>query len=143
LLVVHLAVTAALAGLIWTIQLVHYPLFDHVEEAKFVGFEQRHSWRISLIVGPLMGAELIAAVIVVWERPPYVSAALAIAALVVLLVVHAATVLFSVPAHAVLGRGFDADAHRRLVQTNWIRTVGWTARAAMAVVMVSSSPIGG
>jgi hypothetical protein len=33
--------------------------------------------------------------------------------------------------HAVLGRGFDDAAHERLVTTNWIRTLAWSARAAI------------
>jgi hypothetical protein len=36
----------------------------------------------------------------------------------------------------VLAQGFDAAAHDRLVQTNWLRTLGWTARAALAAWMV-------
>jgi hypothetical protein len=37
LLVIHLAVTWALLGLIWTIQVVHYPLFKDVGRDCFVG----------------------------------------------------------------------------------------------------------
>ena len=50
------------------------------------------------------------------------------AARALLLVIHSCTVLFSVRAHNVLGRGFDAATHRMLVDTNWIRTLGWTTR---------------
>jgi hypothetical protein len=46
------------------------------------------------------------------------------------------TFLVSVPCHAVLSQGFDASAHARLVDTNWIRTAAWTARAALAGWMV-------
>jgi hypothetical protein len=137
LLLLHLFVTAALAGLIWTIQLVHYPLFDYVERTRFVGFEQAHSARISYIVGPLMGAEFLCALLIVWQRPKAVPMWLVLAAFAVLLVVHATTVFFSVPAHTILGRGYNAEAHHRLVNTNWIRTIGWTVRAGLAAYMLS------
>jgi hypothetical protein len=137
LVLVHLFVTAALAGLIWTIQLVHYPLFDYVERSRFVGFEQAHSARISYIVGPLMGVEFLCALLIVWQRPKAIPMWLVIAAFVALMVVHATTVLFSVPAHTILGQRYDAGAHHRLVQTNWIRTIGWTARAGLSAYMVS------
>ena len=29
--------------------------------------------------------------------------------------------------------GFDAEAHRRLVRTNWVRTVGWSLRSALVL----------
>jgi hypothetical protein len=137
LLLIHCFVTAALTGLIWTIQIVHYPLFAEVGRDGFVAYEQSHSFRISTLVGPLMGVELICALLIVWKRPPGVSPLIAWAALIVLLMIHLCTVAFSVPAHNTLGRGFDSEAHRRLVQTNWIRTAGWTIRAGLAAYMMS------
>jgi hypothetical protein len=41
-----------------------------------------------------------------------------------------------VPQHAVLARGFDADAHASLVTTNWVRTVAWSARGLMLLGIV-------
>jgi hypothetical protein len=136
LLLLHFFVTAALTGLIWTIQIVHYPLFAQVSSERFVGYEQAHSMRISYVVGPLMGIELLCALFIALRRPAGMGAPLAWGALVVLAIVHIGTVFFSVPAHTILGHGFDAVTHRRLVQTNWIRTVGWTIRAALAAYMI-------
>ena len=45
--------------------------------------------------------------------------------------------LASVPMHERLGRGFDPAAHRRLVATNWIRTIAWTARGALVLWMLA------
>ena len=42
LLVVHLAATAAMCGLIWFVQVVHYPLFAGVGDDGFTAYEQRH-----------------------------------------------------------------------------------------------------
>ena len=137
LLLAHLFTTSALTGLIWTIQIVHYPLFAQVGPENFVNYERSHSFRISTLVGPLMGLELICALIIVWNPPQGTSPLLAWGALALLLMIHACTVLFSVRAHNVLGQGFDASAHRRLVHTNWIRTVGWTLRAALAAYMIA------
>ncbi len=84
-----------------------------------------------------MGVEFLCAAWIVAKRPFGMSPVLAFGALCVLLVVHATTVFFSVPAHTVLGNGFDAVAHRRLVSSNWIRTIGWTVRAGLAGYMVT------
>ncbi len=137
LLLAHFFVTTALTGLIWTIQIVHYPLFAQVGRDGFVAYEQSHSFRISTLVGPLMGLEFICALLIVWKRPIGTSPLLAWVALAILLLVHLSTVAFSVPAHTVLGGGFDEAAHRRLVLSNWIRTIGWTVRAALAAYMIS------
>jgi carbon starvation protein CstA len=58
------------------------------------------------------------------------------AGLALVVIIWGVTFLVSVPCHATLSAGFDASAHDRLVSTNWIRTIGWTARAALSVWML-------
>jgi hypothetical protein len=136
LLLLHFFVTSALTGLIWTIQVVHYPLFSYVATDRFVRFEQTHSFRISTLVGPLMGTELVCALIIAWKRSAEFPTVLAWGSLALLMLIHLCTVIFSVRAHTVLGRGFDSTAHRMLVRTNWIRTVGWSVRSVLAAYML-------
>jgi hypothetical protein len=38
--------------------------------------------------------------------------------------------------HARLGQGADEAALRRLVRTNWIRTLAWTARGVLVLWML-------
>jgi hypothetical protein len=40
---VHLAATAAMVGLIWFVQVVHYPLFASVGADEFVAYENAHT----------------------------------------------------------------------------------------------------
>lgn len=138
LVAVNLALTWALIGLIWTIQVVHYPLFVQVGAEGFPGYHASHSARIAALVGVAMPAELVAAVaLVTW--PGDVAPGLAWAALAVLAPVHLSTVFFQVPAHRVLSHGLDGDACRRLVRTNWFRTAGWTARGLLLLAAAGSS----
>ena len=58
LLIAHFAVSWALFGLIWTVQLVHYPAFRYIQEGQFTAFQHFHMQGITLIVLPLMLAEL-------------------------------------------------------------------------------------
>ena len=120
-----------LAGLIWTIQVVHYPLFDRVGRAGFVSYETAHAQLITMVVGPAMLVEILAATAMVALRPKAVPAWAAWTGLVLVGVIWASTAFIQVPMHNVLGRGFDADAHAHLVGTNWIRTIVWSARAAL------------
>lgn len=136
LLTLHLAVTAAMVGLIWFVQVVHYPLFDRVGAGGFSEYESAHRWRTSFVVGPLMGVELLTAVVLLVDPPDSLGRSLPLAGLVVLLVVHASTVLLQVPAHDRLNLGHDPAVVARLVRTNWVRTAGWTTRGVLAGAML-------
>jgi hypothetical protein len=46
-------------------------------------------------------------------------------------VVWLSTFTLQVPAHRALLQGWSEPVHRRLVLTNWIRTVAWTLRAGI------------
>jgi hypothetical protein len=139
LLVGQLASTLPLVGLIWTIQVVHYPLFDAVSGDLFVSFHRSHSTRITVIVMPLMIVELVTATAGIVLGPPAraLGNTATWAGFAAVVVVWAATFLLSVPMHARLTAGFDGRAHRRLVATNWVRTAAWTARGVLLVIGVA------
>ena len=52
--------------------------------------------------------------------------------------IWASTFLVQVPLHEVLARGFDAEAHSRLVASNWLRTFLWSARAVLVLGLAST-----
>ena len=52
LLAVYAPVTIMMAGLIWFVQLVHYPLFSLVGAPDIGRYEQEHTRRVMWIVGP-------------------------------------------------------------------------------------------
>jgi hypothetical protein len=129
--IIHLAVTAALAGLIWTIQIVHYPLFKEVGNKEFILYHQRHMDLISWLVGPLMLAELASAGLLLFlgER-----SVLFLSSLAALGLIWASTALIQIPLHQLLTSGHDPRAIDRLVRTNWWRTAAWTLRGACLVL---------
>ncbi len=135
---VHLVATSAMMGLIWFIQLVHYPLFRSVGPEVFVGYEQQHTRRTSWVVGPLMGIETASALALAVAPPDGVGRLLPSLGLVLLAVIHASTILLQVPMHRALSEAYDEAAVKRLVDTNWIRTIGWTARTLLAAVIVAN-----
>lgn len=135
LLLLQVAVTCYLTGLIWTIQMVHYPLMAQVGTDQFGRYERLHAAAITPVVGPAMLAEAALAAWLLLQRPPMVPAWMAWAGAVLVLMIWAVTFGVSVPCHGVLAQGFDAAAHGRLVHSNWIRTVGWTVRAALCLWM--------
>jgi hypothetical protein len=132
----HLASTLVLIGIIWTVQLVHYPLMALVGEEHFIAYEAAHAPRMAAVVmlpWTLQGISTLGLLLV---RPSGVPLVLLLAAAVISAIPVLVTVLASVPAHARLCAGFDARVHHRLVRSNWLRTLAWTAQAPIAVAIL-------
>ena len=146
LLLVNLTATVFMTGLIWFVQIVHYPLFDGVAPAEFAGYEARHTRATSWVVGPAMAVELITAVgLVLCSRSTQsgeaggstlVPALPAWVGLTMVGLLALVTLTLSWPQHVRLTRGYDPDAHRLLVSTNWLRTALWTGRSLVVGWMV-------
>jgi hypothetical protein len=134
--VAHLVATLFMVGLIWFVQVVHYPLMAGVGEDGFVAYEAQHRNRTAAVVGLPMAVEGVCTVWLFLVPPEGMSRALPLVGGLVLAVVLASTVWLQVPMHDRLSRGLDTGAARRLVATNWVRTVGWSVRGAIAVAMV-------
>ena len=132
----NLAATLYMTGVIWFVQLVHYPLMDGVGEAGFAAYEARHGQWTTAVVMPPMLIELATALWLVWRPLPDIPRSVMVAGLIAVLALWAVTFFVSVPQHNVLASGFDAKAHRTLVATNWLRTALWTARAALMLWVV-------
>jgi hypothetical protein len=136
-LLMHAGATCAMAGLIWFVQVVHYPLFGAVDTATFPAYHRAHLRLTTLVVGPLMLAEAGAAIAILAFRLS--SSSQSWAGVVLLAIAWGATMFLSVPRHDELAYGFSTSAHAALVATNWVRTVAWTARAALALTMVANA----
>lgn len=135
LLFTQLATTLPLAGLIWTIQIVHYPLFAAVGGDVFSDYHAAHSRSISLLVVPFMLIELVAAL--AWLRWPPDGGGLTLPLLgaALIAVIWISTFALQVPIHGALGGGLDPALVDRLVTTNWLRTLAWSGRSALLLVV--------
>jgi uncharacterized membrane protein len=138
-LLTHAAVTLYMAGLIWFVQVVHYPLFGEVSPDRFASYEQRHTRLTSRVVLAPMLVEMATAIWLVWRLPEGTSGWMPWSGLVLVLVIWLSTFLLQVPQHRRLVNGFDPTAHRRLVRTNWIRTVAWSVRGLVVLGMINAT----
>lgn len=123
-----------MTGLIWTIQLVHYPAFSHVEEARFAEFAAFHARRITWIVAPVMLLELTTAGGLWYLR----SDILWSLNLGLLLLTWLSTFLWSVPCHDRLSVTKNPVALHDLVVTNWPRTLLWSLRSLLLLAAASA-----
>jgi len=128
--------TLAMSGLIWFVQVVHYPLFAAVGRDGFPSYEREHVRRTGWVVGPLMVTEGLAAAWLLVSPPAGCGRTLPLLGFALLLLIWGSTATLQVPAHRRLAGEFAPDDHRRLIRTNWIRTILWTLRALLALWMV-------
>lgn len=134
---VHLAATWFMVGLIWIVQVVHYPLFAAVGAAGFADYEAGHTRRMGAVLVVPWGSETVTALWLAVAPPAGVPVGLPLLGLGLSAVIAALTVTVAVPAHGILRDGFDAPAHRRLVRSNWLRTAAWSARGGIAVAIAA------
>jgi magnesium-transporting ATPase (P-type) len=134
LLLSQLLVTGYLMGLIWFVQLVHYPLLAMVGEDRFFNYHRSHTRWTTLAVAPAMLVELFLAIAVAWYVP---WSPLSWAGLGLVGALWLSTFLIQVPMHGKLSEdGYDPLTVRRLVRSNWLRTVAWTLRGIAAAWML-------
>jgi hypothetical protein len=144
LLVIHLAATLFMVGLIWTIHYVHYPLFAYVGESTYASFQAAHVERIGkLLFVPWLteGITLIGVLALAFlgtHKVLRVPAVINGAAMAVVLVISG---FWSAPAHAKLADGFDTSIHDQLMTVNLIRTLAWTVCGICAIWMVPSDSL--
>lgn len=138
ILLAQFAATMFMVGLIWFVQIVHYPLYANVGREPFPEYEALHNRLTTWVVGPAMLIEMLSALIFL-KYAPNESTSLAWIGLGLLVVIWVSTATLSVPAHDVLTAGFAADAWQKLVSTNWIRTIAWTLRGVILMVITFRS----
>ncbi len=132
--IINLFCSFFLCGLIWIIQLVHYPMFHKVSEKQFICTMQHHQKHISFIVVPVMIAELISSAALSYYADIYQS--LHIAGLIVVISIWLITFFFQVPQHAYLMNGYNFKTVNRLISTNKTRTVLWTLKSILTVYIL-------
>lgn len=136
LLLVHLGATFFMVGLIWFVQVVHYPLFGAVGLDHFTRYENSHTRLTTWVVAPPMLLEALTGGLLLWFHPDQVANWQPVTGLALLLVVWVSTACIQVPRHNRLSLGYDLAAHQALVWTNWIRTVAWSVRGVLGAWMV-------
>ena len=130
----HLVATVFMVGLIWFVQVVHYPLFDRISGDASIQYAAEHQRRTAWVVGLPMLVECITTLWLFFD--PINGRLLPLLGGLALLKIHLSTVFLQVPLHKKLSQGYEREVVRKLVATNWVRTIGWTIRAAIAVAIV-------
>ncbi len=136
LLSAHALSTIYMTGLIWFVQLVHYPLTGTVGPNELQAYQAQHMARTSWAVGPPMLIEAACTAWLLFVPTDDVPRWMAWVGASLLAAVWLSTALLQVPDHNRLLQHGDASVIPHLVATNWVRTLGWTGRGALALWML-------
>ncbi|GAB3222004.1 hypothetical protein [Spirosoma arcticum] len=119
----RIAVDFGLVVLIWLVQLIIYPSFQYMSTDQLAAWHPKYSNFITLIVGPLMLAQVG---LIGWELVNR-SSWLAVTSAVLVGLMWASTAFQAVPIHnAIAASNSSPETLAQLVSVNWMRTVGWT-----------------
>lgn len=140
LLIAQAVASGMMAGIIWFVQVIHYPLFAAVTGPGAAEYARDNQARTAFVVVPPMLVEAVAAGwLVVWP-PAAIGRGPAVVGLTLVGLLWFSTLAVQMPLHARLAReGHAAGVIATLVRSNWPRTLLWTARAILAAWMLAAA----
>jgi len=135
LFMIHLVSTSFMVGVIWIVQLVHYPTFLFIDEQKSYDFQKFHMSRISYIVMPAMTTELFSGIYIYIYSNMAIDSNLFLLALTILIINWIITALVFVKMHNKLLINYKIEIISLLVKWNWLRTLLWSVRLILLLRM--------
>lgn len=130
---IHLLTTLMMTGILWFVQVVHYPLMSLVGKEAFQRYESQHVTFTGYLLVPIMLIEVTSALLLAFftER---ISLELMLGNLGLLIFIWLSTFLKQVPLHNRLMQGFERSTWQTLTRSNWFRTIAWTLRSVLLCV---------
>lgn len=132
---IHKTATLLMVGIIWMVQVVHYPLMEFVGEPQFQEYSEKNQrWTTWVVIGPML-FECVTGGLLLIKSSELRSSVLFWISLGLLAAIWLSTAFLQVPLHTKFLTGFSVANVRMLVLTNWIRTLSWTMRATLLAVI--------
>lgn len=134
LLITNIFASTFLCGLIWFVQIVQYPGFLKLPSQQFQAFHQDHIWRTGIVVIPPMLIELGSSIwlTVAFNQYWY----LHFSGLLIVAAIWVSTFTLQAPIHQQLQEQYSVDNIAKLIQSNWIRTLLWSAKAVIGWYLI-------
>lgn len=134
ILFAHLFSTAIMLGIVWFVQVIHYPLFAMVDAEGFSFYEREHVRRTKYLIMPAMLIELLTAVVLFMLTQE--NQLIYLTNLAALLLIWFSTFFVQVPLHGRLSTNKNEVNIRKLVNSNWIRTALWSFRMVLLIWLI-------
>tara|TARA_Y100001972_G_scaffold121193_1_gene164860 strand:+ start:1517 stop:1924 length:408 start_codon:yes stop_codon:yes gene_type:complete len=129
--ILMLLVDFGMVILIWMTQLIVYPAFSFYSEEELNDWHKRYTATISVIVIPLMSAQLLIHAYYLWVNQSMISIINAI----IIALLWAITFGEAVPLHNQITRQEESlKAAKTLVHLNWYRTILWNVVFGLSLI---------
>ena len=138
-LIANTAATLFMVGLIWLVQRVHYPLLSQVGVGQQISVGAEHQRRTGQVVGLPMAVEGVSTLVLLVARPDQVTWWLPWVGAFLLAISLGSTVFLSVPLHEKMISKPSSQIGKKLVATNWPRTISWTLRGFICLLMCAQT----
>lgn len=135
-LTLHFFATVFMTGVIWFVQVVHYPSFRGLEKSNFPDLMKQHQHSTTIVVLPAMLCELGSAFALLFSSCGRFETIVVWVNLATLALIWYFTFFVSVPKHQRLLSGYDARTIDNLIFTNWPRTCLWSARSLLIFFLI-------
>ncbi len=122
----HLISTSIMVGVIWLVQVVHYPSFHFINKNSYPDFQNFHIKKISFVVIPVMLIESASGLSLIFFR--YRLSTSILISFGFLILIWIITALFFSKSHQDLTKGYNKGIVDKIVYLNWIRTSLWSIR---------------
>ena len=129
IIILNLFVSSFMFGLIVTTQLVTYPLFSSINNSGFTKYHVNYVNKISKVAGPAMIMELIIASFLLYNFGNLSSKLIFLITILIFL----STLLIQVPIHDRIKYQANNFLFKKLVMTNWIRTLLWSLKCILSI----------
>ena len=114
-------------------------LHHKVPAKQFPEYQTLHMNWTSWVVIPPMVTELFTSIWLCYQPPEELNSQWLYALTGSLLLIWISTGLIQAPTHSKLRSHLDISLHRRLVTSNWIRTVLWSTRSVFLLILLSNA----
>ena len=132
ILIIQLLFSGIILGILWFIQLIHYPLFFKIKE-DFEAYEKEHIKRMTYLIIPLIIPDVFLNVLLTLLLVHHPYSLLLAFSLGFNLMTWLSTLFFQIDQHKQLSCCFSLKTLKALVKTSWIRTVLWTFKTACLI----------
>ena len=129
LILYNFSISFFMLGLIITTQIVSYPLFLKVDDSFFTIYHQSYVNKISLIAIPIMLSELFVSFILFYFNISFTTSL----SFIIIIVIFMSTFFIQVPIHNQIQLRYNYKLIKRLVITNWIRTILWILKSFLSI----------
>ena len=137
-LIINLAVAAYLAGLFWYLQIVHYPLFTYIDKKSFIEYNIYHQKKSAYIIFIPMLLEGAFSILFAFDSPYNIPPMIPFLCLCLSTSMWLVTFSHIAPLQDKLTTdGLDKETVEKLIQMNWMRTIGWTVKILLLVYCLS------